>query len=632
MMKKAFLLLAAALFMALVLAGCEQSGDDAPPTPETAPETTLLISNQSDYDCLAAEYAGVAFGDINSGKGVEKKVSEGVNNIFFYLQTTNGKIRCRIEPFNAEKEVKKTITNYTMVNTTVSDRQGTLQNIVQTLNAEPANPEIEVSYDNRLLSSGDTVDLGEVPLRASRKINLVISNKGEHDLKLTGNAPQITGDNAAQVSAGNYAATKIEHDAVSPFTITFTPTTDGVNRFTVTIINNDQDEGEYTVTFTARKNTWQKLYGSAGKRYGIFRAISNGENGVYAGGYTDTSSAAFFNFDQYGNLKKTFSAEANEHTLGPVDMGYVANNFYSIIEYGNGYRIYQSASASAALSFVTTQNMMEDNNPVYLNPAGIVKNTSNGYLYAGGNARWTSGGVDTLGISVFQHSPGGALSRSSLLSPSVDGVNAGTYLISGIALLNNGDVLLYGCAARSSGVNVAFACAVRTDQADFSIRWQHIYPVSDESKASLFTNCFWDGNDLILLGYGDEGSFAAKFSGSPTNDDIPAEWPKVADGCWSSGQRVNDGSGYIFVGETTGANGAARGGTDIWLVKTDPNLVKQWDYSYGGAGDDHADAIIEVSDGFIIAGSTTSPNIGGINKTGDEDIYLLKVNKDGTLD
>jgi hypothetical protein len=41
---------------------------------------------------------------------------------------------------------------------------------------------------------------------------------------------------------------------------------------------------------------------------------------------------------------------------------------------------------------------------------------------------------------------------------------------------------------------------------------------------------------------------------------------------------------------------------------------------------------MEASDGFIVAGGTTSPNIAGQARTGTEDIYILKVNKDGTLD
>jgi hypothetical protein len=57
-----------------------------------------------------------------------------------------------------------------------------------------------------------------------------------------------------------------------------------------------------------------------------------------------------------------------------------------------------------------------------------------------------------------------------------------------------------------------------------------------------------------------------------------------------------------------------------------------WQYTYGGSGDDYAEAVMEASDGFIIAGGTTSPDIADQTRTGTEDIYVLKVNKDGTLD
>ena len=68
------------------------------------------------------------------------------------------------------------------------------------------------------------------------------------------------------------------------------------------------------------------------------------------------------------------------------------------------------------------------------------------------------------------------------------------------------------------------------------------------------------------------------------------------------------------------------------VVKTDTNAVMSWEKFFGGTGDEWGCAVIEQTDGFIIAGGTRSPVIDGQNKKGTEDIYILKINKDGTMD
>jgi hypothetical protein len=75
--------------------------------------------------------------------------------------------------------------------------------------------------------------------------------------------------------------------------------------------------------------------------------------------------------------------------------------------------------------------------------------------------------------------------------------------------------------------------------------------------------------------------------------------------------QTNDG-GYALVGITTSFN-ETTGYPDAWLVKTDAYGNQTWDATYGGLGDDEANAVIQTLDGgYAIAGFTQSVGNGSI--------------------
>jgi hypothetical protein len=66
---------------------------------------------------------------------------------------------------------------------------------------------------------------------------------------------------------------------------------------------------------------------------------------------------------------------------------------------------------------------------------------------------------------------------------------------------------------------------------------------------------------------------------------------------------------------------------DFWLVKTDMYGNMEWSQTYGGAGFDSAYSLVETSDGgFALAGYTTSFGAG------DADFWLVKTDANGNLE
>jgi len=69
------------------------------------------------------------------------------------------------------------------------------------------------------------------------------------------------------------------------------------------------------------------------------------------------------------------------------------------------------------------------------------------------------------------------------------------------------------------------------------------------------------------------------------------------------------------------------GGGDIWLLKVNVDGTLDWNKSFGGNNIESPTSLIETSDNkYLVSGSTTSYGAG------NQDIWLLMINVDGTLD
>ncbi|MFA7374476.1 MAG: hypothetical protein WCZ26_03605, partial [Methanothrix soehngenii] len=113
---------------------------------------------------------------------------------------------------------------------------------------------------------------------------------------------------------------------------------------------------------------------------------------------------------------------------------------------------------------------------------------------------------------------------------------------------------------------------------------------------------------------------ASLYSGELTEEWNRTYGGRYGDGAWSV-QETNDG-GYVLVGHT-----ATRGeGSDLWLVRVDPDGNPLWSRIMGGSGEDVGYFVRETADsGYIVAGSTNSFGLG------EERLWLIRMDGNGSL-
>jgi len=106
------------------------------------------------------------------------------------------------------------------------------------------------------------------------------------------------------------------------------------------------------------------------------------------------------------------------------------------------------------------------------------------------------------------------------------------------------------------------------------------------------------------------------------------EWQNIFSGTGTD--KANDvimhSNGYLIVGETNSFYEAGQASYNIMAIKTNFTGGETDKFTYGGTHNDYGNSVIEVDDGFIIAGSVE--NIAG----GNSDAYILKVEKDDLID
>jgi len=137
----------------------------------------------------------------------------------------------------------------------------------------------------------------------------------------------------------------------------------------------------------------------------------------------------------------------------------------------------------------------------------------------------------------------------------------------------------------------------------------------------LLSNCSTDTpqKSITLIG---EIEWQKTFGGS--NDDIARGIIETNDG------------GYAVIGYTNSVDGDITDKqveeNDFWVLKLDINGNIEWQKTYGGSGDDLGRAIIQTSDGgYAITGPSKSSDGDGSNNEGQHDHWIVKLDIQGNI-
>lgn len=196
-------------------------------------------------------------------------------------------------------------------------------------------------------------------------------------------------------------------------------------------------------------------------------------------------------------------------------------------------------------------------------------------------------------------------------------------------------------------------------------------PVNHGGSDMVIAKFDANGNNILVGDLGGSGDDIANgvaatsdggciVVGSTTSNDIMVSSNHGGADCWvvrfdrqgnvlwkeTLGGSLNDAGnsvlvaadGYVIAGYTYSNDGdinTSYSGGDAWVVKLDVNGKIQWSKTYGGTGEDLANAITATADGgYVVAGLTMSQpstgNVQGIDK-GKSDVWIFKLDASGGI-
>ena len=98
--------------------------------------------------------------------------------------------------------------------------------------------------------------------------------------------------------------------------------------------------------------------------------------------------------------------------------------------------------------------------------------------------------------------------------------------------------------------------------------------------------------------------------------------------------KTNDG-GYVITGNTFSSDtdiSKNNGESDIWLVKIDANGSLVWEKTFGGTQFDAAQGVIASKEGgFIVTGNSKSTDVDVVANAGENDIWVIKTDDKGAI-
>jgi hypothetical protein len=213
-------------------------------------------------------------------------------------------------------------------------------------------------------------------------------------------------------------------------------------------------------------------------------------------------------------------------------------------------------------------------------------------------------------------------------------VAGGGYLIAGTSESTDGDV------GRNNGLTDMWVVKLNADR---SIAWQKVFGGSGSDGATSIA-ALADGS-CVVAGYtsstngdgtGNHGStdyFIYKLDAGGN-----VVWKRILGG--TAGDMANaviaTSNGFVVAGYSSSTNGDVTGNhglSDYWIVWLDANgtLIRQ--RSYGGYDYDQANSITSTADGgYMVAGGTMSTDGDVTGNNGSYDYWILKLNATGDIE
>ena len=169
---------------------------------------------------------------------------------------------------------------------------------------------------------------------------------------------------------------------------------------------------------------------------------------------------------------------------------------------------------------------------------------------------------------------------------------------------------------------------IRTDNKGKKI-WMHTFggSGSEDGRSVKQTN---NGGFIITgytMSYGQGGSDIFLIRADKDGNQIWTQtYGGATDDLGNAVQETHDG-GFVIAGHTNSFGN----GVDAYLIRTDSDGNRVWEYTYGENSDDFGNSVDQTSDGgFIIGGSTVGTSDGGTAEK-VKNIYLIKTDASGLI-
>ncbi|MFC1512207.1 hypothetical protein ACFL5H_03320 [Candidatus Latescibacterota bacterium] len=260
--------------------------------------------------------------------------------------------------------------------------------------------------------------------------------------------------------------------------------------------------------------------------------------------------------------------------------------------------------------------------PGYDFASSVQQTSDDGYIIAGWTYSYGAGYNDSCDFWLIKTDSNGSHEWNKTIGGSkID-------FASSVQQTFDGGYILAG-SAQSFGAGSSDCWLVKTDP-NGDKEWDKTFGGAEPDEASSVQQTF-DGG-YILAGY--TKSFGAGYNDFwliKTDPNGNKEWDKTFGRAGEeqaySVQQTSDG-GYIVAGWTYSIGA---GFNDFWLIKTDQNGNKEWDNTFGGIRYDFASSVQQTSDGgYIIAGGTQSFGAGSSDYgAGSSDTWLIKTDSNG---